>query len=150
MDVAFDRELILRRLEILPERQDIALHRSQVAEDGQEFCIGLAQTEHDAGLSLQVRANRFGFLQDTEGALVLRPWSHPFIQTRHTLGVVIENIDRRFGNGGNRIFVALKIGGQHFNRTGGVQVFEHVHGLGKMLGTAVRQVISVDRGDNNM
>ena len=43
-DVALDRQMVARGAQVLPQRQDVALDRAQVAQHLEQFVVALAQT----------------------------------------------------------------------------------------------------------
>src|SRR5256712_11992735 len=45
-----DRQVLLARTQILAEREDVAVHRPQVAQRLDDFVVPLAEPEHDAAL----------------------------------------------------------------------------------------------------
>src|SRR3546814_11085747 len=53
--VARDRQMILRRLQVLAERQHVDVVRTQIAHDVFDFRNRLAEAEHQAGFGRYVR-----------------------------------------------------------------------------------------------
>src|SRR2546421_3388635 len=49
-DEFLDREVLLARPQVLPEREDVATHRAQIAHRGDHLAVRLAEPEHDAAL----------------------------------------------------------------------------------------------------
>ena len=53
MVVLAHRQMLLRRLQVLPHRQDVTVHRGHVAHEGMDGFVGLAEPHHDARLGLR-------------------------------------------------------------------------------------------------
>ena len=68
------------------------LDRTQIAKHGHQLLVGFAQTEHQAGLGPQLRADLFDALQDAQRAFVFGAGPDFLIQPGHRFGVVVVDV----------------------------------------------------------
>src|SRR5512146_1431603 len=149
-DVAVDRNVRLRRPQILAERQDVDVHRPEVAHDDLDLLEGLAHSEDDAALGRNVRRDALGGPEDIEHSFTASARPAPLVQARHRFGVVIVDVGPGLEHGANRVFVALKVGNEHLDRAVGQALLDLPDGLGKDVRAKVGQIVAVDRGDDDV
>jgi ABC-type transporter lipoprotein component MlaA len=97
-DVARDRQMLLGRTQILPQRQDVAFGLAQIAQHCGHLRAFLAQPEHQARLGQQLATARAAaqlrVAQDAERSIVASAGTRGSIQARDRLDIVVVNIDR--------------------------------------------------------
>ena len=113
------RQVIARRPQILPDRQNVATYCGQVAKHIQQFMRLLTDPHHHSRLRRPSGIQLFGIAQQLETPLVPRPRPHHPVQPRHRLRVVVQHLGPRIHHNANCLFVALKIRDQHFNAASG-------------------------------
>ena len=62
-NVANNRQMLRRRLQVLPQREKIAANVAQVAERVEQLFVSLTETEHQAALGLDRRIELFDATQ---------------------------------------------------------------------------------------
>src|SRR6266851_8585114 len=116
--IALDRQMVARGAQVLTQRQDIASHRAQVAQDAFDLRLFFAQAEHHSGLGqeraaaslaeslveslVESVAETFGVSQHVKRALIISAGPGLTIEARDGLDIVIEDCDRRSNHGFNR------------------------------------------------
>src|SRR5690349_7923434 len=103
------RQVLLRGAQVLPEREDVAAHRAQIAHGLHHLVAPLAQAEHDAALG-----PHSGALVEVEngerllvgGAAI----AHPRREALHRLYVVRGDRGPRVGDHLQRLARALEVG----------------------------------------
>ena len=96
VDVAQHRQVAGARLQVLADRQHVDVVRAQVAHHLEDFVVGLAQAQHQAGLG---RAPRDGALELAAAACsewrVVGARARLAVQARHGFEVVVHHVRRR-------------------------------------------------------
>ena len=115
MDVPFDRQMLVRRLHVLPEGQDVRALRGDFFHRLQHFVARLAEAQHHSRFCGHIRRHFARAAQEFERPLVDRSLAHPAIEPRHRLHVVVEHIRPRCHHFPKRRPVAAEIRNQHFD-----------------------------------
>ncbi len=90
------------------------------------------------------------FSSKRESALVTGARPHCAIKTRHSFGVVVENIRLRVEHDLQRFFQTLKIRNQHFDPAIGNQLANLADGFGKNLGASDVVIVTIHAGHDSM
>ena len=125
--------------------------RAHVVHDLAHFFIGFAQAYHNAGFGGNVGHHGFIAAQKLERMLVIGAGTGFFIQARVGFEVVVHHVGRGLGENFQRdIETAAKVGHENFDF--GLRAFfaNGADAVGKVLGTAVAQVVAVHRGDHHI
>src|SRR6267378_338540 len=148
-DELLHRQVLLRRPEVLPQREDVAAGRAQVAHRLQHFAARLAQPEHDA--ALRAHATALVELEHLEGLAVCgAPVAHPRRQALHRLEIMRRDRGLGVDDHLQRIARALEIRRQHLHQRPRRRPAELDDGLGEVRGASVRQLVPVHRGDHQV
>src|SRR6266404_54277 len=149
-NVALDRQLVHARPQVLTEREDVAAGGAEVTKDGAQLVTALAEPEHQTALRPQRRAQMLGACEYADAALVARARPCPFVETRHRLRVVVQHVDRGAYDGGERRRVTAKIRNQYLDGASRDAGADLPRRLREVRGTAIRQVVAVDGGDDDV
>src|SRR5215212_12080056 len=91
--VADDRQVVLRRAEVLPDGEDLDAVFAEDPERLDQLLLGLAQPGHEPGLGHDlVAAHLLGVLQYAARAQEPRAAAGQRIEARHGLDVVVEDV----------------------------------------------------------
>src|SRR5262245_40021573 len=86
-DVAIERDVSVGRAQVLTERQDVHVHGTQVLHDRDDFLVGLAHAEDEAGLVREVRGEGLGRREDVITRAYRPPGRHR-LYSRGTVSVL--------------------------------------------------------------
>ncbi len=148
VDPAVDGEVLLGGLEVLADGEDIDIVGAKVAEGLEEFFVGFADADHEAGFGDEVLG--LGTLEEFEGAFVFGLGADFSVLRRDGFGVVVEDVGFGVEDGLEGVPFAAEIGDEDFD--GGVGIFgaDVADGFGPDLGAAVGEFVAVDGGDDAM
>src|SRR4051812_35793907 len=120
VDVALDRQVMWRRLQVLTDGEHVDLVRPHIAHYCNDLGIGLAKTDHQARLRRHLRIGALELLQKGKRVLVVAAGSRLLIEPRHGLEVVIHHVGwRRRQNLQRAVHPATEVWHQYFD--GGVR-----------------------------
>ena len=124
--------------------------RAQILERRDQLVALLAETDHQAGLGRDAGRMAARAVQQLQRPRVApsRP-RHP-VESRHRLGVVVEHVGPRVEHRVERRFIPLKVRNQHFDPAAGQPRTRLADGVGEDRRAAVRQIVAVDRGDDDV
>ncbi|MNC05602.1 hypothetical protein D3C75_530910 [compost metagenome] len=151
MHEALYRQVTAGRLQILTEGQHVDVVLAHALHDFDDFFVGLAQTQHQAGLGRNVRHHLLEFLQQVQRPLEVRTRPRGLVQARYRFQVVVEHIRRLMG--GDRqghVHASAIIRHQGFQLNAGRQLADLAQAIDKVLGAAVAQIVTVHRGDHHV
>ncbi|MNQ83831.1 hypothetical protein D3C85_989330 [compost metagenome] len=151
MHEALDRQVAAGRLQVLAQGQHVDVVLAHALHDFDDFFVGLAQTQHQAGLGRNVRHHLLEALQQGQRPLVVRTRTRRLVQAWHGFQVVVEHI-RRLGGGDFQrdVHAATVVRDQGFELHVRRQLADFADAVGKVLGTAVTQVVAVHRSDHHV
>ena len=125
--------------------------RTQVVHRLEDLVLGLAETQHQAGLGQPIRAVTLGVRQHTQRLLVARAGiAHRMGEPTHRLDVLREDLEPGVDHGLDVGRDALEIRDQGLDRGLRHQVLDGPHRGGEMRRAAVRQVVAVDGGQHDI
>src|SRR5260221_364659 len=90
--VAHDLGMLLRRPQVLADREHVDVMHAHVSEDVEQLVLGLAQADHQARLGDHRRRELLHMSQERERVRVHGLGADARIQPRHGLGVVVEDV----------------------------------------------------------
>lgn len=96
-DVALHRQVVAARLQILAQRQHGDAVTAQIAHHFDDFRVGFAQADHQAGFGRDIRVRLFKALQQLQRPLVVGARAHLAVYARHVFQVVVKHVRRRGG-----------------------------------------------------
>ncbi|MNO78209.1 hypothetical protein D3C76_693380 [compost metagenome] len=151
MDEALHRQVVTRRLQVLAEGEHVDLVLAHAVHDLDDLIVGLAETEHQAGLGRHVRDHLLEALQQVEGPLEIRTRARRLVEARYGFQVVVEHIRRLVGGDfQSDVHAAAVVRDQRFQLDARGQLADLAQAVGEVLGTAVAQVVAVHRGDHHV
>ena len=112
---AFDLVMFARRLQILPDGEEIDVGRAQVVHHLQHFVALLAEAHHDAGLGEHRGIELLHPLQQPQRMEIARARPHREIKRRHGFEIVVEHVGPGRDHDLQRAVLAQEIGRQHFD-----------------------------------
>jgi hypothetical protein len=142
--------MFARRLQVLPDGEEIHIGGAQIVHHLQYFVSLLAEPNHDSRFGEDARIEFFGALQELDRGEVARAGAHREVLRRHGFKIMVEHIGPRRNHGLDRTGFAQEIRRQHLDRclcAAGADGADH---RGKMRRTAVVKVVPIDRGDDDM
>ncbi len=148
--VPHNRQVETARLQILADGHDVQVVGAQVVHHLQNLVPRLAQPDHDARFGERLGIHALGALEQFQAARVLRLRAHRAIETRHSLGVVVENFWLGVHHDLQRRPVALEVRDQHLDRAVRHQFVNPMQALGEDPGAAVGLLVAVDAGEHGM
>src|SRR5436190_6263226 len=146
MDELLHRQMRLRGLEVLAEREDVHAHTSQIVHALLHLRVTLPKPEHDAALGAQTGA--LGPHQHFQAAVVLGLHAYLFGQPTHRLQVVRKDVRRSLGHDGQVLPFPLEIGYQRFHGRCRGPATDRTDGPGPDVAATVLQIITVHAGDD--
>ena len=148
--IAGNRQVLLGRLQVLADRQDIHAPAALVAHDGLDFLQFLAQPDHDTGFCQDLRVEFFGVAQDGRAPLVMILGLNLLEQPWHGLHVVVQNFRAGLHDDFQSFQRAFEIRDEHFHRAARQELADAPDHHGKDRRAAIPAVIPVDGGDDGM
>src|SRR5471032_2075924 len=145
------RQVAARRLQVLAQGQHVDVVFAHALHDFDHFFVGFAQAQHQAGFGRNVRHHLLEALQQGQRPLVIRTRTRSLVQARHGFQVVVEHIWWLGGSDFQRhVHAPTVIRDQGFELHVRRQLADLTDAIGKVLGTAVTQVIAVHRSDHHV
>src|SRR5688572_21025203 len=150
-DILEDGQVPLARAEVLAEGEDLDPARAEVAEALLELVVRLAEAEHEARLRDRARRDLLEALEDRERELVAAARvAHLALEAAHDLEVVREDVRAAPGHDIDRVEVAHEVAGEDLDEDRRVARLQLADGAGDVLGAAVREVVAVDHGEDDV
>jgi len=147
---ASNRQVILRRPQILAHGEDVDSSPAEVAENLDQFICGFAEADHHSAFRSSVRRKLLGVFQQGERALVTGAGAHHAIESGHGLRIVIQYVGFRVEHDAQRFFYPLEIRNQHFHAAIGREFANLADGFGKDAGAADVVIIAVHTGHDGV
>src|SRR5664280_633470 len=148
--VARDRQLARGGPQILADRDDLAARCLEIAQRALEFFACLAEADHQPGLRDHPAAVRGDAADHLERPPVAPLAAHRRVQALHRLDVVVVHV----GTGGDdRVHgrhVRPEVGGEDLHGGARVELLQLGDHNGEVGGAAVREVVAVHRGDDDV
>ncbi len=149
--VAHDREVVLGRSQVLADGDDRDAGIAQLAERVGHLLKALAEPNHQAGLGDDLAlAHLAGVGEHTQGALPARAAASDRVEPRHDLNVVVEHVGSLSDHSGQRHLLAAEVGSEELDLALGRLTTDLPHERCPDSGAVVRQIISVDGGDDGV
>ncbi|MPL92900.1 hypothetical protein SDC9_39024 [bioreactor metagenome] len=146
-----DGVVLGRRLQILADGQEVDVGGTHVVHHLLHFHRALAQPDHDPRLGEHARIQLLHPLQQAQRMEVARTGAHLGIEAGHRLEIVVEHVGARLDHLFQHLGTAFQeVGGQDLDRGVGRAMAHGADRLGKMLGAAILEIVTVDRGDDDM
>ena len=151
MHVAADRQVVARRGEVLTDGQHFDIVGAQVAHDAEDFLVGLAEADHQAGLGLDVRVAGLELLHQVQRVLVVGARPGLLVEAGHGFHVVVEDVGQPVAEHIERdVEAAAEVGDQGFDGGARRGFADGADDIDEVLGPAVAQVVAVDAGDDDI
>ena len=139
--------MIPGRLQVLADRQHLAIVRAQVAHHITYLVQFFTETEHQSRLGGYLRMRGLEVADQVERMLIVGARSGLPIQARNGFQVVIENIRRADVHQFQRdLHAAAEIRHQDFDPDAGAFFADRADAVNEMFGPAVAQVVAIHRG----
>jgi len=137
-------------LEVLAQRQEVHLPVAQVGQHVQDLLLSLADTQHQPALGFDRRVQSLDALQQFQRPAIIRfgP-AQAAVQSRHRLGVMIEDVGGCGGNSLQCLWATDEVGRQYLDARPG-SLADRQHALAEVIGAAIRQIIPRDRGNDDV
>ncbi len=142
--------MLARRLQVLPDRQDVHVDLAQVAHHLDHLFKRLAQPDHDAALGDRLGPQLFGVGQGRDSPLVMILRLDVPEQALDRLDVVVQDVGSRVHDDLERVHVALEIRDEHLNSASRLQLTDAFDALGKDGRAAVLAFVPVDGRDDHV
>jgi len=136
-DISLNRKMTVRRLEILTDGEEIAVHGSEVLHSVLDFIRSLPQASHNPGLCSEVPVQLLGAPQHMQRTLVVRLRTHRGIQTGDGLDIVVEDVGAGTYDDVQSLSVPQKVGDKHLDPTVRSMKPDLLDGLSEMDGSPV-------------
>ena len=149
-DIAVERDVIVRRAEVLTEGEDVDVDRPQFAHGLQHFLVRLAHAEDHSRLGGDVGGGGLGEAEDLLHAFVAAARARLFVQARHGLGIVVVDVGAGLQHSPDRILVALEVGDEDLDAGSGARVLDPAERFGKRPGAEVRKIVAVYGSQHHM
>ena len=151
MHVAQHRQVAVGRLQVLADGQHVHVVGAHVAHHVQDFLVGLAQANHQAGLGADVGILRLVVLEQLQRVRVVGARAGLLVQARHGFQVVVHHVRRGAAEDvDGDVQAAAEVGHQGFDLSAGRGCAHRVDAVGEVLGAAVAQVVAVHRGHHHV
>ncbi|ENN87038.1 hypothetical protein RHSP_12697 [Rhizobium freirei PRF 81] len=149
-DEAHHLVMLARRLQILADGQEVDVGCAQVVHQLQHFVAFFAEAHHDARLGEHCGVQFLDPLQQANGVEIARTGTNRQVIARHGFHIVIEDV----GLGGDDALQCTRllqeVRRQDLDRGCRRSGTDRPDHLLKVLGATVFQIITVDRGDDDV
>jgi hypothetical protein len=149
-DVAIERDVAVRGTEVLTEREDVDVDRSEILHDGGDLLVRLAHPLDDARIGGDVRRETLRGGEDVHHSSVSTAGTALLVQPRHRLGVVVVDVRLRLEDGADRSLSALEIRDQHLDRGLRAARLDLADRLGKCPGAEIGEVVAIDGREHDV
>ena len=151
MHVAQHRQVAAGGLQVLADGQHVHVVGTHVTHHFEDFVVGFAEANHQAGLGGNVRVARLELLEELQRVGVVGTRAGLLVEARHGFEVVVHHVRRGLVEDvEGHVHAAAEVGHQHFDagfRGGCAGGADALH---EVLGTTVAQVVAVDAGDHHV
>ena len=148
---ALHRQVVLARLQVLAQREHVAVVVAQVPHDLFDLVQRLAQAEHDARLGGDVRVAGLELLDEVQRPLIVRSRARLPVEPRHGLEVVVEDVRRGvFQDLERDVHAPAEVRHQDLDADLRIARACLPDALHEVAGAAVAQVVAVDGGDHHV
>src|SRR5207245_69129 len=127
--------------QVLTEGQDVATDAAQVPENIDQLLPRLPEAEHQSGLREEPLAQVTGSFEHGEGALVAGARPHPPVEPGDGLQVVVEDVDGRGDDVGDRGPAPLEVRYQNLDPARGQKPSDGARRGGEVRRPPVREVV---------
>ena len=142
---------MVRRGEVLADGQHLDVVGTQVAHDLEDFVVGLAEADHQAGLGLDLRVARLEVLHQLQRVRVIGARACLPVKPGDSLEVVVEDVRQPLAEDvEGDVEAAAEVGDQRFDGRRRRGLAYGADDIDKMAGSAVAQVVAVDAGDDDI
>mmetsp|Transcript_12452 Transcript_12452/g.46064 ORF Transcript_12452/g.46064 Transcript_12452/m.46064 type:complete len:212 (+) Transcript_12452:299-934(+) len=136
---------------VLPEGHDVDAHASEIAHGLDHLFSGLPKPDHDAGLCVEVWIAFLRSPQNRQALRIVRALvSDGALESLYRLDVVRVHIKAARCKPIHRLKVALKVAHKALDQHPVLDELDELHRAGKVIGTAIRHVIPVHRGQHHI
>ena len=143
--------MVAGRRQVLADGQHLDVVGAQVAHDVEDFLVGFAEADHQAGLGRNLRVARLELLEEFQRVRVVGAGAGLLVEARHGFQVVVEHVGQGAAEHVERDFhAAAEIGHQRFDGGGRRQFARVADDVDEVLGAAVTQVVAVDAGNDHI
>ena len=143
--------MIPGRLQVLADRQHLAVVRAQVAHHFTYLVQFFTETEHQSRLGGYLRMRGLEVADQVERMLIVGARSGLPIQARNGFQVVIENIRRADVHQFQRdLHTAAEIRDQDFDPDARAFFADRADAVNETFGAAVAQIVAIHRGDDHV
>ena len=140
--------MLVRRLQVLPDGQDVATRLAQVAHQFLHLFRGLPQPYHDARFGGNAALRDLS--QHFQAGLVFGGAAHQRTDAAHRLHVVRNDFGPCLYDLCHELLSSLEVGNQHFDGRFRVETFDFTDGLRPMVCPQIGKVVTVHGGDNRV
>ena len=142
--------VLLRGPQVLADRQHVDVMAAHVLKYVEQLILGLAKSDHESRLRDHRRRQVLDVAQERQAVCVdgFRP--DPRVETRHRLGVVVEDVRPCLDDRAHRREISLEIGRQNFDGGAWAPPPDGEDGSGEDSSSAISEVIPVHRRDHRM
>src|SRR5688500_2719515 len=151
LDVALDRQVMRGRLQVLPDGQHVHAVRPQVAHHLQDFIVGFAQPDHQAGLGWQLGVQPLEVFQEAKGMQIVASRARLAVQARYGFQVVVQDVGRRRGQDFQRdVQAAPEVGDQDLEPRARRSLAYLRDAVDEMPRAGILEVVAVHAGDDDI
>src|SRR3569833_833481 len=143
-----DRQMLLRRLQVLSQRDDIYPAVTEITQGLHDFFFRFTQPQHDTALGTHIPF--FQGLLRLHAAPVLGLYAHLPRQPFHRLDIMRYDFRSRLDDTGDILLLRLESGDQGLQCRMGIEGLYRPDGILPDDAAAVFQFIPVHRGDDSM
>ena len=137
------------RLQILADCNEVDIGGAHIIHHLHDIAARFTQPDHNAGFGEHAGIKLLDALQQAQGMEIARARADIQIERGHGFQIVIEHIWTASTRFPARLF-AQKIRCQNLNAGFGRSLSDGAYGAGKMFGTAILQIVTVNGCDNHM
>src|SRR5690606_4946747 len=148
--VFFDLVVLAGGLQVLADGEEIDVRHAQIVHQLEHFVARFAKAHHDAGLGEHLRVELFYALKQADRVEIAGAGTDREVFRRHGFEIVVEDVGLGGDDDLKRAFLAQEVRRQDLDggaRVAGADGEDHV---GEMPGTAIGQIVAIDRSDDDM
>jgi hypothetical protein len=146
-----DRQVTERRLEVLAEREDVAIDATQIFHGIDDLGFGFAEAEHETRLGVQRGGGPLrGLGQDTERPIISGAMTDRWGEATNGFEIVIKDMRLGIEHDLDGSGVVVEVRGEHLNDDAGIGVASRFDSARKMMGATIREIVPCNSRDNDM